>query len=49
MTDWPAHARAFSRPTSRPREKRPLDEVGQYQSSSGLLGEKHEYTEYIPQ
>ena len=28
MTDWPADARAFSRPTSKAREKRPGDEVG---------------------
>ena len=27
MTDWPVDARAFSRPTSKPREKRPGDEV----------------------
>ena len=27
MTDWPADARAFSRPTSKAREKRPGDEV----------------------
>ena len=28
MTDWPANARAFSRPTSKAREKRSGDEVG---------------------
>ena len=28
MMDWPANARAFSRPTSKPREKRPGDEFG---------------------
>ena len=28
MTDRPANARAFSRPTSKAREKRPGDEVG---------------------
>ena len=27
MTDWPVDARAFSRPTSKAREKRPRDEV----------------------
>ena len=27
MTDWPADARVFSRPTSKAREKRPGDEV----------------------
>ena len=27
MTDWPADARAFSRPTTKAREKRPGDEV----------------------
>ena len=28
MTDWPVDARPFSRPTSKPREKSPGDEVG---------------------
>ena len=27
MTDWPANARAFSRLTSKAKEKRPGDEV----------------------
>ena len=42
MTDWPANARAFSRPTSKAREKRPVDEVGQEPSSGNLSQLKEE-------
>ena len=37
MTNWPADARAFSRPTSKAREKRPGDEVGLWPHSSSQL------------
>ena len=43
MTDWPVDARVFSRPTSKPREKRPGEEVettrfriGQAENAKGL-------------